>query len=423
MATDKRWLYLPVEVKVRELDAKLLLAYYAVREGYHIVIGEHKMVELASEVYPKGIFFSKGYPHRFRRRIITNAKVNGHMVVELDEEGLILTDKTQYVRERMKADMLDLVTQEYCWGIFQKEAIAEAYPDYNQKCHIVGNPRFDLLKPKFNLLYKEDVERIKSNYGMFILINTRFSEYNFLNGKKTESMVSMYMKKLYDHFLEMTKAASGKFPAINFVIRPHPSENIASYRKAFSFYNNVHVIHEGNIIKWLMAAEVVIHNGCTSSIEAFLLEKPIISYIPITSKVYDMELTNKLGIKATTIEEVNTTLENMLSNPLEKSDYNEQIEQSKKSLSRYYGSSGSNFSYENIMRLLNTISLSPVPRTFSPSVKKFYLKENKSVKHYFSSLSKGEIQDFFRKLDKLEITSNRVVIKNLGKNLFSIQAK
>nr|WP_306798745.1 surface carbohydrate biosynthesis protein [Oceanobacillus saliphilus] len=413
---------MPVEIKVREMDAKLLLAYYAVREGYHVVIGEHKMVELASVVYPKGIFFSKGYPQGFRKRIITNANVNGHKVVELDEEGLLLNDTTQYINDRMKLDMLNLVTQEFCWGTFQKEVITNNNPDYRQKCHVVGNPRFDLLKPKFKTLYKEDVERIRSSYGEFILINTRFSIYNSFNGKIKDNF--MYFKKLYGSFLEMIKVACERFPHINFIIRPHPGENFDSYRKAFSSYNNVHVIHEGNIIKWLMAAEIVIHNGCTSSIEAFLLGKPIISYIPITSNEYDVELPNKLGVKATCTEEVNTTLENMLlKNIFTNSEYKQQIEQSEKELIHYYDRSNNSFSYENIVRLLNTIKLFPVHRTFSPPQKTFHLKENKSVKHFFSALSKEEIKDIFDKLDKLEGTRSRILIKKLGKNLFEIQSK
>ena len=65
MNNKKKWLYLPIEVKVRELDAKLLLSYYALREGYRVVLGEHQMVELAANTLPKGVFFSKGYTHGY----------------------------------------------------------------------------------------------------------------------------------------------------------------------------------------------------------------------------------------------------------------------------------------------------------------------------------------------------------------------
>jgi len=422
MKVCKGWLYLPLEIKVREMDAKLLLAYYAVKKGYQVIIGEHRTVELASTVYPRGIFFSKGYPRGFRKRIITNAKMNGHTVVELDEEGLLLNNTAHYLQDRMMFDMFDLITQEYCWGNFQKKVITDAYPGNEQKCYIVGNPRFDLLMPKFKNFYNKDVEHIKNNYGEFVLINTRFSIYNSLNGMKKDYINSMYFKNLYDNFVEMTKAICKKFPDTNFIIRPHPGEDPESYYNEFSSYNNVHVIHEGNIIKWLMAAKVVIHNGCTSSIEAFLLGKTIISYIPATSKDHDVNLPNQLGIEATNIKEVNALLHNILSeNNIAISNYKEKMDENKKILMDYYELPNKRFSYESILLLLNSIQLPTVPNNFSPSQKTLYLNENKKIKHFFPSLTKEEIQDFFRKIDEVEGDSSDISIKGIGTNLFEIK--
>ena len=79
----------------------------------------------------------------------------------------------------------------------------------------------------------------------------------------------------------MTGIIGEVFPRTNIIVRPHPMEDFTSYERAFSSYPNIHVVHEGNIIKWLLAADIIIHNGCTSGIEGFLLEKPIISYLPL----------------------------------------------------------------------------------------------------------------------------------------------
>lgn len=421
MRSAKGWLYLPVEVKVRELDAKLLLAYYAVKEGYRVIIGEHKMVELASTFYPKGIFFSKGYPRGFRKRIITNAKNNGHIVVELDEEGLLINDTVQYLKSRMVEDMLYLVTQEYCWGNLQKQIITRAYPKTEQKCFVVGNPRFDLLTPKFNGIYKKDAENIRNKYGEFVLINTRFSTYNSLQGFQINNKhpMNIYFKELYDRFIEMIKFLCKKNPRINFVIRPHPGESFESYNNELSSLKNAYVIHEGNIIKWLMAASVVIHNGCTSSIEASLLRKPIISYIPISSKKYDVELPDLLGMKASTILEVNNYLKDMLNkneNPIQ-TLMNEKRER----LSDYYRFPENQFSYESILSLLNSISLSSATNNNSIPQKNLYIKENKSVKHFFPSLTKKEIVDFFKNLDAIERYSSNFQLRGIGRNLFEIK--
>ncbi|WP_067724772.1 surface carbohydrate biosynthesis protein [Oceanobacillus damuensis] len=425
MGNFKGWLYLPVEIKVRELDAKLLLAYYAAIEGYYVIIGEHRMVELASTVYPNGIFFSKGYPKGFRKRIITNAKSNGHMVVELDEEGLILSNTTQYLNDRMKLEMLHSITQEYCWGEFQKETITNAAPTFASNCHIVGHPRFDLLKSKFRPLYKKDVEDIRNKYHEFVLINTRFSLYNSITEKKNQNTdaLTLYIKCLYHHFLKLVKVMCERFPNTNFIVRPHPGESINSYRAIFSQYPNVHVIHEGNIIKWLMAAEVIVQNGCTSSIEAFLAGKPIISYIPITSEAYDVVFLNELGIKAKNTKEVTNILETMINKSIADNIHKEQRKESEKYLSKYYKWSNEEFSYVEILRLLSTIKPTPFSERLSPPQKTLYLKENKKVKHFFSSLTKSEIQLFFSKLNEVENCNSHFNINKLGKNLYEIQKK
>lgn len=413
-----KWLYLPIEIKVRELDAKLLLAYYAAKEGYDVIIGDHIMVEIASEELPTGIFFSKGYPHGFRKRVIANAKGNDHTVVELDEEGLIINDE-KYLRDRMRREMLQLVTQEYCWGQFQKEVITGAYPDLKDRCHVIGNPRLDLLKPKYRSIYKEDTEQLISKYGEFILINTRFSRYNTAKGKKDNPHFK-HIRNLYYLFMKMIKETCECFPDTNFVIRPHPGENFESYRQALSGYKNVHVIHEGNIIKWLMAAKAIIHNGCTSGIETFLLEKPLISYVPANTNKVEESIPNQLGVKAAHIEEVHAAIKDVYK--LEESHYNEKyIDQNEKGLSYYCDGSNETFAYDSILLLCNSIQI-PSSTAVNTSLPKSSLrsKGNKKRKRRFS-LTEMEIQNFFSILDEIEGSSNRNVVTKLGNNLFKIQ--
>src|SRR5699024_4699351 len=145
----------------------------------------------------------------------------------------------------------------------QKQIISDSYPDMASKCHVVGNPRFDLLTKKYRNIYQDDVRVIQEAYQDFILVNTRFSLYNAAKGKREKKYLQS-MKKLYHSFLDMIESTAITFPQLNIVIRPHPGENRQSYLQAFRQYKNIHVIHEGSIIKWLLAAKVIIHHGCTS---------------------------------------------------------------------------------------------------------------------------------------------------------------
>ncbi|GFZ77884.1 hypothetical protein GCM10010978_19350 [Compostibacillus humi] len=74
MQRTRGLLYLPIEVKVREWEAKLLLAYYAILAGYEVIIGEHAMVELASANCGKGIFFFERLSPRIQKKSITKCE-------------------------------------------------------------------------------------------------------------------------------------------------------------------------------------------------------------------------------------------------------------------------------------------------------------------------------------------------------------
>ena len=66
---------------------------------------------------------------------------------------------------------------------------------------------------------------------------------------------------------------------------------------AFGGLKNVHVISEGSVIPWLIASKFVIHNGCTTAIESFLLEKHVISYRPYVDALYDLDVPNKISLQ------------------------------------------------------------------------------------------------------------------------------
>ncbi|WP_027963773.1 surface carbohydrate biosynthesis protein [Halalkalibacillus halophilus] len=412
-------LYLPIEIKVRELDSKLLLAYYASKRGYHVIIGDHILVENAADHLPAGIFFSKGYPRGFRKKVITNAKHSRHHVVELDEEGL-LVQGNNYLSGRMTSELLDLVTYEFCWGKYQKDLITSANPEMNNKCRVTGNPRIDLLKPKFQSIYEEEVEKLKVTYGDFVLINTRFSRYNTAKGKK-ENPHFRLIKKLFYLYMDMIRKTCDSFPDLNIVIRPHPGESMKTYQQAFSSYKNVHVIREGNIVKWLMAAQIVIHNGCTSGIEAFLLGKRLISYVPPYSSEDEISMPNQLGVKARNAHELHNFIKIFLKD--DRSGYLDYFSGlSEDELSYYCNWDKETHAYESILSLCDTIPLLGSEPVGTSLPKKILYPKGKKSKRQFS-LQEEEIQAYFQKLNKLEDNSFPVKITKLAKNLFEIHSR
>jgi hypothetical protein len=48
------------------------------------------------------------------------------------------------------------------------------------------------------------------------------------------------------------------------------------------------VTNEGNVVPWLMGTDVVIHNGCTTGVEAYVMGIPAVSYRAKINEKYDL---------------------------------------------------------------------------------------------------------------------------------------
>jgi hypothetical protein len=87
------------------------------------------------------------------------------------------------------------------------------------------------------------------------------------------------------------------------------------YRKIANHCRRVHVTNEGNIVPWLMAAKAVIHNGCTTGVEAFVIGTPAISYRASINEIYDngfYRLPNLMSHQCFTFEEMQDMLRKIL---------------------------------------------------------------------------------------------------------------
>ena len=73
----------------------------------------------------------------------------------------------------------------------------------------------------------------------------------------------------------------------------------------------VKVTNEGNVVPWLMATDVVIRNGCTTGVEAFMMGVPAVSYRAAIDKTYDMgfyRLPNLISHQCFDIDQLQETL-------------------------------------------------------------------------------------------------------------------
>lgn len=303
MSKDKRLLLIPVENQVRELDPKLLLACIAAQRGFSSVIGSRRELEFRIDSYPKSIYLSKSMTKR-SLLFFRMAKKFDHEIVTWDEEALVHLPAETYFSRRLHPDAIRQVSHLFAWGQDNVE-LWHQYPDLpgDLPIHAVGNPRIDMLRPEMRSFYADEVQALRETYGDFLLINTNFNHVNAFGedmnlfqpvktpgetakfGRAAKGMSRGYAEDLWSQkqavfkdFQQLIPILDQAFPGVNIVIRPHPTERHDVYKDIAARCSRVHVTNQGNVVPWILAAKAVLHNGCTTGIEAFIMGVPAISY-------------------------------------------------------------------------------------------------------------------------------------------------
>jgi surface carbohydrate biosynthesis protein len=336
MAPQPRSLIVPVENQVRELDPKLLVACAAAERGFRVFLGSRTRIDFRIARFPRSLYLSKGMTPKSAKMFRIMRRL-GHEVAALDEEGLVYHSASEYYARRVSAQTLQLVSALFAWGEASAELL-RAHPAYSgSPPRVTGNPRIDLLRPELRGYFAKDAARIRERFGPFVLINTNFAKVNAyfpkMNllipasrpGKPAElgaagiglprefaEGLAAHKQALFDHFQAMIPALHAAFPGHRLIIRPHPSENRAPWQALAADLERAEVIHEGNVIAWLEASSALIHNGCTTGIEAFCLDKPSLAYRPVARDPYDLELPNALSRSCVDLDALCDTLASAL---------------------------------------------------------------------------------------------------------------
>lgn len=305
-----RALLLPCETRSREFDAKLLLACRAAARGIETWVGAKKVLDLQLDRLPPAVYVGKSVTARTTHNFQIARKA-GHRLAAWDEEGLVWSSREVYWRTKVGAEALALPELLLAWG----EENARAWKDFpgyaGNPVAVTGNPRADLLASSLRGYFREEADRIRSELGPFILVNTNFSRVNHVQPRQNRHLkwlrenrpddprggFAAHKFELFNAFQEMLPALATAVPDATIVIRPHPSERIETWQALASRHANVRVHRQGNVIPWLLASHGVIHNGCTTAVEGFMLERPGLAWMPVRSPDFDHPLPNGISLQ------------------------------------------------------------------------------------------------------------------------------
>ena len=197
--------------------------------------------------------------------------------------------------------------------------------NFDKKVYITGWPKYDLYRNKFKNLFEHESLKIKKKHGNFILVISNFGaiskvglrmhtnnlrkKIDFKNKKvslkKDVATLTQYYED-YLNFVKNFKLFLKENKTKKFIIRPHPSDYFHSvWIKEFKNYPNVNVIYDNDIVPWIKASNAIVHRGCSTAIDAFLLKKKIYFYLPSRKlKQKEKNLTYILSKKINNFSEI-----------------------------------------------------------------------------------------------------------------------
>ena len=301
-------IFLPLEFYQREFFTKLYLALVASRNGFDVVIGDGNQSVFWNA---KNSFVLLKDMYAGNRSVLLNAKRQKMNVSVIDEEGLIL-DEIDYISS-VKVDDASMYDMIFCWGEKHKRLIEKTLGE-SERIFLVGSLKFDLCElMRQNLPYKGVADRQKK--ARKILINTRFSYTNgirrtvedelrflratgcYLGSEGRERFYELIdsERQIFDEFILFIKhLMADKSFAVT--IRPHPAELLCVYESLATQSDNITVDRSSDLREQILAHDCVVHDGCTTAIEAKAMMKPVFGLRPIISTYAYNDYANQYSV-------------------------------------------------------------------------------------------------------------------------------
>lgn len=318
-------LILPVEIQARELHAKIILALIAAQDGFCVWLGRNSEINSLAQYLPPGIFVDKDATAHSREKFHALKKI-GHSICVIDEEGLVNINDIEYTSHRLNHGALELLDAFFAWGENHRNRAVSAHPWAADKILAVGNPRIDMLTTKAVGILSDRGAEHRRVHGKYILVNTNF-ECNVPSGniekyisdavmaqkmnKKEEEMLRgmiSFSQKMMQEFMRIIPLVRRNLPDQKVIIRPHPSERHEVWEDYASQIDGVEAIYEGSAVEWISGADLLLHNGCTTAIEASLMGVPAVAYAPFEDPVFSLDLPNSVSYVARNGEELSDLL-------------------------------------------------------------------------------------------------------------------
>ena len=275
-----------VDNPLRDLDGLVLLAATLAVQGVDCYLVP--MYEQGFDVMAiKPDLVVSNYIRDNNRDLLVSYKKLGIRLLILDTEGAagrVAEDFAEMVARMSPGDLVDA----YCvWGDERYAALQRRAVIPETRLHLTGCPRFDYCAPQWrNALAMVDID------DGYLLFNTNFPLVNprFVDGSSAERDTLIRVWKdvdyvdavlrdariAFDGMLAAVDATAARFPSSQIVVRPHPFESVLAYERAID-RPNVSVRQEGTSLQWIARSSALIHQNCSTAVEATMLDREPLS--------------------------------------------------------------------------------------------------------------------------------------------------
>jgi surface carbohydrate biosynthesis protein len=281
----KGLVYLPCELKSRDLEPRFLLAGEILKRGLSVIIGQQWALWGNAESAPRGAYvFSTA--NNIQAHNMTNARKNGHCVIGGDHEGLPFSGDgclINVVPEAVASSDVFLTASDG-----QQSALSTRFPNGNFA--LVGSPRIDILR---------QTKPPRPIAEPYLLFNTNFALINSVWGSTTKAVQAvrnggnvtkeeMKLRVALETDARTQVVALIRWCVKNLpwltVIRPHPAEDPLYWAPYAG--DRCRVVSGEAPIPWIANAELVLHSNSTTGLEAALLNRPCINVCPAKYKSF-----------------------------------------------------------------------------------------------------------------------------------------
>jgi surface carbohydrate biosynthesis protein len=435
-------LYLMIEVAKRELDARLLLAGRAVKAGYRVVIGQQWLMNEYLPQFTPGVVLFKGI-NLIQGHWMKRARDFGHRVAAINEEALALASKVSLALET-RQEILDEIDLLFAQGNNERDAYIENFKDVAQRIAVTGNARIELLRPEHRERQFPARDEIRHAFGRFILVNTNFGYINtefgmpqdflahcvrvgVLNPTKPEELQLYEDRFIFERenmkaFCTMIPALKEAFPEHTLVVRPHPSENHETWRRLVGHVPGVVITGEGAPVPWILASEFLVHNTCTTGLEALLLGQPVAAFSPFTN-IYENELSsNQVTPRVDTLDALFEMVKAALCDP--QATVRSQTESGGPVLAHHYQGAFDGRETEKIFNeikvLIENMPSGPLLKDGEALDPNAPFPEQQKTR---VSLTTDELIERFHTINRDGPRPSALMVERLGESLFSIRAQ